>query len=111
MKIINNASFAVIAFGWHNKKGYGDDVTIEPGSSAEVNGPYIGEMDNVSCFVCIPGKIICQETPDSGDGYEVRIELGFPVTVASRDKGITIRHHSEPPEDYVVNWRRSNKIN
>ncbi len=71
MKINNNTSFKIIAFCWHISHGYGDDVEIEPGESAEVNGPYIGEMGGGSCHVAIEGEISCHEKPDDEDGFQV----------------------------------------
>src|SRR3989344_4139548 len=71
MKVTNDASFAVIAFGTHNKKGYGVDVRIPAGQSAEVNGPYLGEMGGGSCHVALIGEVTCQETPDDNKGLQV----------------------------------------
>ena len=105
MKITNNTCFPVIAFGWHSKKGYGDDVLINAGSVAEVNGPYVGEMGGGSCYVHLTGAIICQETPDDEHGFQIGI--GLPIIIELRDGGINIRHHSDEAEGYVVKWRNS----
>lgn len=105
MKVFNNTGFAVIAFGWHSKIGYGDDVTIDAGSVAEVNGPYIGETGDTSCYDRLAGMVICQETPDNESVFQ--IALGLPIHIALGNRGATIRHHSEQPEECVIKWRNS----
>lgn len=93
MKINNNTSSNLIAFGWHAKYGYGDDVEINPNQSAEVSGPYIGEMGGGSCHIVIEGEIVCQETPDDDNGFQVI--AGNQLNLQAGDKGITVRHFSE----------------
>src|SRR3989344_7046710 len=106
MKVINNTGFTIIAFGWHSNIGYGDDVTIDSGSVAEVNGPYIGEMGNGNCYDCLAGVVICQEAPDDESAFQIAI--GLPIIIALGNRGATIRHHSEQPEEFVIKWRKSN---
>jgi hypothetical protein len=93
MKIFNNASFDLIAFGWHTKHGYGDDVIIKPGQFADVLGPYIGEMGGGRCRIVIEGEIICHETPDDKNGFQVIADN--QLTLQAGDRGVTIRHFSE----------------
>ena len=106
MKITNKASYAIIAFGVATQHGYGEDVRIEPGQTANVSGPYIGEMDGGKCFIHIEGEITCQETPDDDIGFQV--VRGGPLCLQSGDRGITARHHADAPEPHVIQWRRSN---
>lgn len=94
MKVSNTASYPLIAFGWHVQRGYGNDVTINPGETKEVLGPYLGEMDGGSCHVLVPGEISCQEDPDDDRGFQVG--LGNQLNLKSDNVGITVRHHSEP---------------
>ena len=102
MDITNSTSFEVIAFGWHTDRGYGDDVSIQPGETKEVNGPFIGEMGGGDCHILIEGEINCHEGPDDENGFQV-LE-GAQLSLAAGDKGITVRHHSEdrqivPPDE------------
>ncbi|EKE10934.1 MAG: hypothetical protein ACD_15C00175G0004 [uncultured bacterium] len=97
MKIINNCSFAVIAFGWHLEYGYGEDVRIEPGQSAEIAGPYVGELGKGSCFIALSGEdVVCQEAPDDENGFHV--SMGNQLSLGSGStgsRGMTVRHFSE----------------
>jgi hypothetical protein len=97
MKVTNNCSFAVIAFGWHVAYGYGGDVRIEPGRSAEISGPYVGELDGGSCHIALLGEdVVCQEAPDEENGFHV--SMGNQLSLGSGktgSRGITIRHFSE----------------
>ena len=108
MKITNEASFPVLAFGWLASKGYADDVLIGPGEAKDVNGPYLGEMDGGSCHVALIGEVTCQEAPDDVRGMQ--IGLGMPIHLGADDRGVTIRHHSDPPEDCVLEWRSSSLV-
>ena len=97
MKVINRTSSKLIAFGWHMKYGYGDDMEINSGQSVEVLGPYVGEMGGEDCHVALAGsEIVCHDGPDSRDGFHV--SLGNPLTLQGEDDetGVSIRHHSEP---------------
>lgn len=107
MKVTNNTSFALIAFGWLQPKGYGDDVEIPPGETAEVNGPYLGEMGGGSCHVALAGEVVCKETPDDANGLQVA--KGNPIHLGGGNRGITIRHHVDTPDECVTAWRRSNQ--
>jgi len=106
MKVKNNAPFDVIAFGTHNQKGYENDVRIPAGQTAEVNGPYLGEMGSGSCHVALIGEITCQETPDDKNGLQVT--RGQPLCLGDGERGITIRHYADMPEEHVAEWRRNN---
>lgn len=103
MKVTNNTSFVVIAFGWREPTGYADDVSIAPGATEDVNGPYVGEMNGHPCFVALEGELTCQETPDDDNG--IQILPGMHIYLGAGDRGITIRHHSDSPEEYVLRWR------
>ena len=94
MKVTNNALYPLIAFAWHVDRGYGEDTTINPGTSEVVKGPYIGEMGDGACHIDVPGEITCQETPDDEHGFQVT--LGCQLNLKSGDVGITVRHHLEP---------------
>ena len=63
MKVTNNTSFTLIAFGWFQSKGYGDDVSISPGQTADVNGPYLGEMGSGHCYIALPGELPVTKAP------------------------------------------------
>ena len=93
MKVINGTTYPLIAFGWHLERGYGSEVTINPGESAEVSGPYLGEMGGGDCHIAIEGEITCQEGPDDDKGFQV--VLGGQLNLKSDNVGITVRHHSE----------------
>lgn len=93
MKVSNNTSYDLIAFGWHITHGCGDDVKIEPGQFADILGPYVGEMDDGSCYIIIEGEIACQETPDDNNGFQVIV--GSQLNLQKNNKGITVRHFSE----------------
>lgn len=94
MKVINKASFPVIAFGWDTRIDYGDDVRIEPGHSAEVLGPYLGEMGGGDCHIALLGSdIICHDGPDEGDSFH--ISEGNQINLQEGTHGITIRHYAE----------------
>jgi len=107
MKVTNNTSFVVIAFGYRAPQGYAEDVEIPPGETKDVNGPYLGEMDGEACHVAILGEVICQEEPDDDDGNGYQISLGNPIYLFDDDRGITIRHHEDPAEPEVLEWRNS----
>ena len=95
MKVHNSTSYPIIAFVWHIRRGYGEDVTINPGETAEVIGPYLGKMGGGSCRIAFPGEISCQEGPDDASGYQVGV--GNQLNLKSdSDVGITVRHYSEP---------------
>ncbi|MDP2655219.1 MAG: hypothetical protein Q8P17_01525 [bacterium] len=104
MKVINSTSFALIAFGWYQPKGYGDDVSISPGQSAEVNGPYIGDMGDGHCYVALAGEVTCHESAD--DEHAFHVGKSEPLSLADGDKGFTIRHYTDQPEPFVAEWRR-----
>lgn len=106
MKVTNNAPFDVVAFGTHIQKGYGVDIRIPAGQTAEVNGPYLGEMGGGSCYVALAGGITCQDTPDDKKGLQVL--QGTPLCLGAGDRGITIRHYRDMPEKHVAEWRRNN---
>lgn len=93
MEVFNNTSFGLIAFCWHIEYGYGDDVEINPGESAHVRGPYLGEMGGGDCHILVSGKITCQETPDDDNGFLVA--AGSQLNLRSGKVGVTVRHLSE----------------
>lgn len=93
MKIFNKTSQDLIAFGWHTEHGYGNDVKIVPGQSADISGPYLGGMGGGSCYITIEGEIACQEEPDDDNGFQVI--AGGQLNLQAGNKGVTVRHHSE----------------
>lgn len=102
MKITNNASFPVVAFCWDINLGLGTDVTIEPGDTGEVQGPYLGEMGGGSCYLVVEGDIVCQEAPDDKNVFQVI--PGKPLVLANSGRGVTVRHYSDKPERGRVLW-------
>lgn len=102
MKVTNNASFPVQAFGFHTERGYGSDIHIKPGESADIISPYLGEMDGGSCQIAIPGEITCHEGPD-GDG-RFSIAQGKPIHLQSGNIGVVVRHYFDAPELQVTKW-------
>lgn len=105
MKVTNQASFPIIAFCFDENVGYGADTLIQPGQSEDVLGPYLGEMGGGSCRVHVPGEIICSEEPDSGNSFQVN--QNNQLHLATGDKGVTVRHHLDDPEEQVLLWRRN----
>ena len=67
MRIKNETSFPLIAFGWHEERGFGPEVTIAPGEAKNIFGPYLGDMDDGHCWLAIPGAVTCHEAADKGD--------------------------------------------
>lgn len=102
MKVTNNTSFPIKAFGVHTKHGYGTDTHIKQGESADITGPYLGEMGGGSCRISIAGEITCHEGPD-GDGT-FQISQKSPICLQEGDTGVTIRHWLDDPEPYVTAW-------
>ncbi len=93
MKVSNNTSQRLIAFGWNTKLGYSEDVKIEPGQSVDVIGPRIGNMGGGGCRIVIEGEISCQENPDDDNGFQV--VKGKQLNYRIGDNGVTVRHYSE----------------
>lgn len=102
MKVTNDASFPVRAFGFHTKHGYGSDTHIKPGESADILGPYLGEMGGGSCRVVIAGEITCHEGPDDDNKFSIAQDK--PVHLQSDDTGVTVRHFLDKPEPHVASW-------
>lgn len=93
MKITNNCSYDLVAFGWDTRFGYGDDVTIPTGQTAEVSGPYVGEMGGGACRLALEGEVICHEDQDNENGFNV--SRGNHLVLKSDTSGVTIRFFSE----------------
>jgi len=93
VKITNNCSYDLIAFGWDTRLGYGDDVTIAAKQSGEVSGPYVGEMGGGSCHLSIEGDIVCHEGDDDSNGFNV--SKGNQLALQGGTQGVTVRHFSE----------------
>lgn len=93
MKVTNTTGFHIIAFAWHSKYGYGDDVVIPSEMTVDVSGPYIGEMGGGDCFMHIPGEIICHESCDDDEGFQVG--LGTELVLQNGEFGLTARHADE----------------
>ena len=81
---------------------------IAPRETKEVNGSYLGEMGGGSCHVALLGEVTCHEVPDNERGMQ--IGFGLPISCSEGDRGFTIRHHSEQPEIYVTEWRKSASV-
>ena len=103
MKVTNHATYAIIAFGLHTQRGYGEDVRIEPGETKDVSGPYLGEMGGGKCYVQLDGDIVCHSGPDNDAGFQVI--KGKPLCLQSGDLGVTVRHYEDEPEPHVKEWR------
>jgi len=99
MQVTNNTSARLIAFCWHNERGYGDDTLIEAGETVDVAGPYLGEMGGGSCRVVIQGTIVCHEQPDSEGVFKVA--QGNPLHLQGEETGVTVRHHEDFREDHT----------
>lgn len=106
MEVTNIAPYALIAFGFHTEFGYGFDVEIPPGKTVEVSGPFVGVMGGGECYVELLGRITCQEAPDNGEGFQVA--LGKPLSLLRGNRGITVRHYGDIPQEYVLQWRERN---
>jgi len=105
MKVLNGTRAPLICFGLETRLGYGEDVVLAPGESAEVSGPYVGEMGGGSCFIYLKGEIFCQETPDDDKNGRFQVIQGTPLHLEADGRGITVRHHLDEAEPYVVAWR------
>lgn len=94
MKIENRTSHELIAFGWSIEHGFGKMTSIPSGESADIAGPYIGEMGGGSCHIDIPGEIICHEKPEEEKKFQVVLgnELALKIT---HDLGITVLHKDD----------------
>lgn len=103
MKVINSTSYPVIAFGMETSRGYSEDITIQPGESADVSGPYVGEMGGGDCYIHLAGEITCHEGPDDDSGFQV--VQGTPLFLLAGGRGVTVRHHLDELEQHVVEWR------
>lgn len=103
MKVTNKTSYPVIAFGTETKLGYGEDVTIPPSESADVSGPYVGEMGGGDCYIHLAGEITCHDGPDDDNGFQV--VQGTPLCLLADGRGVTVRHHLDELEQYVSEWR------
>ncbi|MHB1163015.1 MAG: hypothetical protein ACYCZZ_00575 [Minisyncoccota bacterium] len=106
MKVTNECSFELIAFGWHKSIrsiGYGDDVRIPAGDMAEVNGPLLSVIDGEKYYLFIPGEIICREKPDGAHGFQV--VRGAPLGYSGGGRGIVVRHFADEPDPHVIAWR------
>lgn len=103
MKITNDTSYPIIAFGSVRRYGYGEDVSIQPGESANVSGPYVGEMGDGDCHLHVAGEIICHEGSDDGNCFQVI--QGAPTNIDADGRGVTVRHHLDAPEQRVTEWR------
>lgn len=103
MNVTNNTSFSIIACCLDTNLGYGEDVLIKPGETAEAYGPYLGEMGLGSCFVHVEGSIACQQTPDDNHGFQVT--RGYPICLLAGNKGVTVRHHEDELNLRVAQWR------
>ena len=108
MKVTNHAACPTIAFGIVAKVGYGEDVTIQPGESADVSGPYLGEMGGGDCYIHLEGTITCHEGPDDDHGFQVI--QGTPLCLGNGGRDVTVRHHLDEPEPCVVQWRHAQPL-
>ncbi|QQR78432.1 MAG: hypothetical protein IPJ68_05135 [Candidatus Moraniibacteriota bacterium] len=108
MKVINKTSYPIIAFGYHVEQGYAEDVTIQPGESADVSGPYVGEMGGGDCYIHLEGAITCHEGPDDDHGFQV--VRGTQLCLSADGRGVTVRHHLDEPEPCVVQWRHAQPL-
>lgn len=104
MKVTNKASFPVKAFGFHDKYGFGDDVYINPGESAEVKGPSLGETEGNLRHVHVPGEIICHEGDDKDNGffnigYDAPIYLDIYLDMDN--VGIAVWYHFDDTTNYL----------
>jgi len=93
MQIVNNTSFKLVAFAWHEQYGSGDKVEIEHGKSSEVLGPYLGEMGGGSCHIALEGEITCHEGPDDDNGFHV--SKGNHLNLGNENEGVTVFHYLE----------------
>ena len=96
MKVTNNTCFTLKACGWYLNM-YGKQAIIQPGETKEINGPFLGTLEEKKCHVALEGKIICHEKPDDeeNDCFYVGKEnqLNLKVTETT---GISACHIEEP---------------
>ena len=96
MKVTNNTSFTVLAFGWRRgvewSKGFSAKILILPGEVGEVNPPPDGQGAQEED--CVKAEVVCHESPDEHVGWE--IALGKPIFADRGHYGVTIYHVDEP---------------
>lgn len=98
MKVTNKASFAVVALGWHETLGRGLPVTILPGETGEVSGPYVGPLDDGECYLAFTGEITCHEGKDCPEGMHISpTEPLHTSQDACGNSGVSIYHHEHLP--------------
>lgn len=94
MKVTNSTGFALVAFGWHNSRGCGEYVLIDPGETKDVNGPYLGDMEGERCYIHLGGELNCQVGPDDEVGFKVI--KGSPLNLdLGGGCGITVLHFED----------------
>lgn len=104
MLVTNNTSFQVIALGFDARIGYGNDLVINPGMTVDVQGPYVGEMGCGICYIRIDGKVALCEIIDGKN--DLKIGKGIPVSIEIRyGRGVIVRHHEDPVDANVAEWR------
>ncbi|NND64625.1 MAG: hypothetical protein HKM24_01555 [Gammaproteobacteria bacterium] len=91
MRIINNTPFPIVGFGWKDGSPYatGDEVTIEPGCSDEVHGPWVDEQKK-ACYA-IHGEVACHEQDNSDQAHH--ISLDQPIFLRVGDLFVMLRHY------------------
>lgn len=99
MKITNECNFPVQAFCFAKDwNACGGSVTIQPGETEHVTGPYIGQMDG-SCHLAIEGSVTCHESVDEEDQMRFQIISGAPLSLAVNEqatRGVIVLHHEDP---------------
>jgi hypothetical protein len=100
MDVTNATEHTLIAVCFDTTRGCGDDVTIFPGETVPVKGPYLGAMGGGACYVHVPGTIVCHEGPDTDEAFQVG--PGNPLTLLSDDaeksRGVVVCF----PEDLIL---------
>ena len=102
MKVTNKTSFTLKAFTWGPKVGstlncFSSDVLVEPGEQKEIPGPHAGMMGGKECRLVVEGEVVCKETSDDANGYQILKDL--PLVLATTGPcGVTVRHYLDERE-------------
>jgi len=96
MYVINQCSYAIIAFCWDDRYGYGQDVRIESGEVEIIPGPIKVKDGDHHYREVMKMQVKCMENADNV--FKFQVLPGEQLCIGHGPTGITIRHHSENRE-------------
>jgi hypothetical protein len=108
MEFTNSTNDQIVVVGCNLDYGYGPDIAIPKGETRDINVP-LSEVAALWSFdLVIAGKVVCHEG-QSGEGV-FQVLPGKPVLVSTainQRAVFYVRHHSDPVDSNVVNWRKN----